>query len=442
MGTRQLTAGVRPGDTDEEASLRQRLDFWQQMFDTVVEAFPEPVVVVDDNGIITHWNERMASLIGFTREEAVGEQAYDVFQTEGESETLAEEVARTGEVVREDDIRSGTNADGEPWHIRAAAFPLTDSNGNVFGAFEITPRVTELVEQRLLLENLQEQMATEVGSSIEELQDSAENVAASSEEISEYTQAQVRDLGEVADEIATFSATIEEIASSAEEVNTQSDEARRLAKESQESGQDVLDVTQAVSQAGENVGKSTQALIAKLDEIDQLVEVITDIANQTNLLALNANIEAARADGDGNGFAVVANEIKELAEQSKSEVDEIERIVSEVRESADEVTTHVSTANTHVRDAVEHTESLVENQVAIVDTIQETASGIDEIADATDEQAASAEELAATVDTAVDRAETISAEIEDVAAANEEQTSMVDEISESVARVERRLDAE
>ena len=54
MTSEQLTAGVTLNEQDGKAELQQKLDFWRQMFDTVVNAFPEPVVVVDDNGFITH----------------------------------------------------------------------------------------------------------------------------------------------------------------------------------------------------------------------------------------------------------------------------------------------------------------------------------------------------------------------------------------------------
>lgn len=157
--------------------------FWKGMFDVVVSAFPDPVFVIDAEGTITHWNDAARSLTGMSHREVVGRNAYDVFQTDGESETLAETVLREQRAIKEDQIRSATGADGETFHNRAMALPIRDGNDEVVGAFEVIYGVTDIVEQRRLLETLQHQMAEDVRGSIVDLRGTVEDVAERSEEI-------------------------------------------------------------------------------------------------------------------------------------------------------------------------------------------------------------------------------------------------------------------
>jgi len=76
-------------------------EFWLHAFESLVADLPEPAFVVDADGDITHWNQAVENILGLPASEAVGMNAYDVFGTEGQDETLAQEVIRTGEPVRE-----------------------------------------------------------------------------------------------------------------------------------------------------------------------------------------------------------------------------------------------------------------------------------------------------------------------------------------------------
>ncbi len=82
--------------------------------------------------------------------------------------------------------------------------------------------------------------------------------------------------------------------------------------------------------------------------VESTTELVDDIADQTNLLALNANVEAARADEAGSGFAVVANEVKALSEESQTAIDDIGSIIADARAEVDDVTAEMATTRERI----------------------------------------------------------------------------------------------
>ena len=431
---------IYPGEQDgSPEALRDEVEFWRHVFDSLVWNFPEYVFVVNDDGALTHLNTVNDNMTEELVDEMLGLQAADMFGTE-EGGTLADEVIRAGETMREDEVRSGTANDGSEYFVRAGATPITSPDGEVVGAFEVVNDVTELVEKRRVMERLQQGMAEDVNVIVDDLLELSERVSASSQQIGEIATDQAGNLDGLAEEVEGMSATIEEIASSAEEVNRKSQEAERLAGESHGSAEETLDHVEEIADAGDLLTENTRALSARVEEIDRIVTVIDDIADQTNLLALNASIEAARAGEAGGGFAVVADEVKALAEQSKQEAGEIEGIVEEITQNIETTVGNVEEANERIDAAVDQIETLMENQREIIEAVGETAVGMDEIADATGEQSRSAEEVTSMLADAVSGVNQVSAEIQELAAANEQQVEKVTSVRESIEGIEEHLE--
>lgn len=113
-----------PGERDGSVeSVRAERDFWRHLFDRLVEELPEAGFVVDDEGTLTHWNEAHEELSKLPAEDVVGRKANEVLGAEGETETLAEEIARVGESIREERIRTTTDPRGTPTTFGARAPP-------------------------------------------------------------------------------------------------------------------------------------------------------------------------------------------------------------------------------------------------------------------------------------------------------------------------------
>ncbi|WP_181686873.1 globin-coupled sensor protein [Halorhabdus salina] len=281
------------------------------------------------------------------------------------------------------------------------------------------------------------EVASEVEQAVDETHDAAEDLAASAEQINDVTDNQATNVSEVAGEVSNMSATIEEIAATAEDVDETSAQAEQLAEDGREAADDAIDVMQSVDGSAQDVAEDVDRLQRRVGEIDEVVDVINDIAEQTNILALNASIEAARAGEAGDGFAVVADEVKSLAGESQEHASEIESMVGAIQDDTEQTVESLARTTEQVQQGIDRVEAAMANLEDIVDAITETSGGIQEVAEATDDQAASTEEVAAMVDELVEQAETIANEVDEVAAANEEQTANVRQIQEVVRRLNR-----
>lgn len=281
----------------------------------------------------------------------------------------------------------------------------------------------------------QQEVATEVRRSVNQLEAGANVVGRSAQQMGDITDEQVASMQEVATEMSDLSATVEEIAASAEQVNTTSEEAETLSETATETAQEAIDRMEQVETAASGVSADIQTLRDSVEEIDELAEVINEIADQTNILALNASIEAARAGEDGDGFAVVAEEVKSLATESKQQAEHIRETVDQVQENTVDTAESIDVANQRVSQAMEEVTRTVERLEKIADAIEETSSGIEQVAEATDEQAASTEEVATMIDQSVSDIKDIAGKIDEVVTVVDEQTERTEAIEESISRL-------
>lgn len=271
----------------------------------------------------------------------------------------------------------------------------------------------------------------------------AGQVSESVHEISESADAQDRRLQSAVSELNDLSATVEEISAATDEVAGQADSAVETGEDGRESATQALSELDRIESDVEGTVESVERLDAEIADIEQVVSLITDIADQTHVLALNASIEAARASsgaGGGEGFAVVAEEVKALAEQTQEATNDIEDSIERVRAQTETTVEDIRETQTEVAEGAETVETALDSLDDIVDAVEQTNDGLQEIRDATDTQADSTEEAVVMVEEVASLSEQAAAGADDAASAADQQTAALADVAEDIESVADRAD--
>lgn len=253
------------------------------------------------------------------------------------------------------------------------------------------------------------QMVDSLRQVIGQVLEQAADVAAATEEISAGTEQAASGAQVQAKETQAITERISEMAAAAEEMAANAEQAAESSEKTLTNGEQGQHVVMAAVTGMHNLQASIQELGARSEQIGDIVNVIDDIAEQTNLLALNAAIEAARAGEHGKGFAVVADEIRKLAERSGKATKEISKLIAGIQKEtnkavdasqegakgsaqAGEVFGDIVNL---VRETVNMVEQIAVASTSVADLATKSIGAVQSVAAVTEEFAAASEETAA-----------------------------------------------
>jgi len=238
----------------------------------------------------------------------------------------------------------------------------------------------------------------QVKSTTEEVAGASTQIAASAEEMSAGMSNQEQQTSQVSAAVEEMSATVMEVAKKSADAAAA---AESSGNEATEGGQVVSKTVAEMEGISEQVNVSAQAvseLGRKGEQIGEIIGVINDIADQTNLLALNAAIEAARAGEHGRGFAVVADEVRKLAERTTQATEEVAKSIREIQDETGTAVEQISAGTERVKTGVDLANSAGSALERIVGASRNLQGMVQSIAAASEEQSAASEQIARSVE--------------------------------------------
>ncbi|GAB4482682.1 MAG: hypothetical protein Kow0088_25650 [Anaerolineales bacterium] len=302
--------------------------------------------------------------------------------------------------------------------VSAAANQLAQASNQAGAA---TSQVATTIQQVSRGINQESESVTRTSASVEQMARAIDGVAKGAQEQSKAAEKAVTITSQISN-------AIQQVAQNAASVTQNAAEATENAKSGSQKVNNTLQIIDSIRNKVGDAAEKVAQMGRHSDQITVIVETIEDIASQTNLLALNAAIEAARAGEHGKGFAVVADEVRKLAERASASTRQIGEIIKETQRAVNEAVLAMQEGMKEVENGVmqgQEVGSALESILSSAETVREQAN---QAAVATQQMTALATELVAAVDT-------VSAVIEENTAATEQMSASANEVTQAIENI-------
>ncbi len=434
-----------------------------------------PVMIIDPEFTIQYMNKKGAEVVGKDQKQLVGLKCYDQFKTSHcKTDNCVLYRAMKNDATFIDETISHPKDAELP--ILYSGSPIKNREGKIIGALELVTPIKEIkdlqnylsrstnkmmhameqfAEGDLTIEAIAEkndddvgkliqgfnkavtkirQMIVQVSQAAQATAGASAGISSSTEEMAAGTQEQSMQVTEVASAVEEMTRTILENTKNATFAAEAAKIAGSKAKEGGKSVKDTIEGMERISNVVEISSKSILALGNSSNEIGEIVQVIDDIADQTNLLALNAAIEAARAGEQGKGFAVVADEVRKLAEKTTGATKKIAEMIKQIQKDTESAVESMGEGTVEVtkgKDLAYRSGKILEDIITEAEKVNDV---INQVAAANEQQSAVAEQISRNIEGMSNVSHESAAGIEEIAKSAESLNQLTDGLGALIQR--------
>ncbi len=439
-----------------------------------LENLPAPVMHIDKDFNIQYMNKKGAEVVGKDQKQLIGQKCYDQFKT-GHCKTESCALYKAMKFEKGFTEETIANPNGKKVPVIYVGFPIRDKDGIVIGAVEQVTDITEIKEmQNYLTRSTQrmmeameqfadgdltiqvvsekedddisklynafnrsiiniKKMVNQVSEAVHATASASSQISSSTEEMASGAEEQSTQTSEVATAIEQMTKTILE---STRNAGAASENARTAEKIAEEGGKVVENTVVGMKRIAEVVSEAANTvkqLGNSSNQIGEIIQVIDDIADQTNLLALNAAIEAARAGEQGRGFAVVADEVRKLAERTTKATKEIAGMIIKIQTETKGAVKSIEVGTDEVKKGHEMANKAGESLKEIIRASNKVVDDVNQIASASEEQSTTAEQISKSVESMSNISNESAEAIQQVARSAEDLNRLTENLQNLIA---------